>query len=98
MTNWQKETNPAQTRWALPSTPTNTHMENIIRVYRGTGLPAERIILDLHSGRLLGKYGIYIMDGAAILLIFLAGSGVWLWIRGIIRKKQHHKKKSKLVH
>ncbi len=46
---------------------------------RGEGLPVYRIILDLHSGNFFGKLGVLIMDGAAILLLILALSGVWIW-------------------
>lgn len=49
--------------------------------YRGKGLPLERVILDLHSGRILGRFGEYLMDLAAVLLVFLAISGSWIWFR-----------------
>lgn len=39
----------------------------------------ERVLLDLHSGRLLGSWGVYLMDLAALAMIFLACSGVWVW-------------------
>lgn len=39
----------------------------------------ERILLDLHSGRLFGSAGVWVFDGAALLFIFLALSGVWVW-------------------
>ncbi len=39
----------------------------------------ERFILDAHSGRFFGKYGVYIIDIAAILMLGLAITGIWLW-------------------
>lgn len=46
---------------------------------RGEGLPLYRIILDLHSGNFFGEVGGWIMDGAAILLLILSFSGIWIW-------------------
>ena len=41
----------------------------------------ERVVLDLHSGRILTRLGVWTMDLAAIGLVFLGLSGVWLWWR-----------------
>lgn len=53
----------------------------ILENYRGAGLPWERVVLDLHSGRLFGPYGPYLMDFAALMLILLAATGVYNWVR-----------------
>lgn len=67
--------------WAEPKRlPADLH-DQLIAAYRGTGLPVERVILDLHSGRLLGDWGVYVIDGAALLFLTLAVSGVWMWAR-----------------
>lgn len=39
----------------------------------------ERVLLDLHSGRLFGAKGVWVMDAAAVLLMCLASSGVAMW-------------------
>lgn len=39
----------------------------------------ERVLLDLHSGRLFGRAGVWVMDAAAVLLMCLASSGVAMW-------------------
>lgn len=52
-------------------------------------LPLERIVLDLHSGRIFGCYGPMVMDSAAIGLILLSLSGVWIYIRTTRRQKRH---------
>ena len=46
---------------------------------RGEGLPVYRIILDLHSGKFFGDLGVWVMDSAAVLLLFLSISGIWIW-------------------
>ena len=65
--------------------------QTLLEKYRGHGLSLERVILDLHSGRLFGEYGIYLMDAAAVLMLFLALSGSWIWgirhVRNKLRKK-----------
>ena len=64
--------------------------EKIKQVYRGKGLTLERIILDLHSGRIFNaSWGVYIMDFAAIIMILLGLSGTWVWWT------RHQKMKSK---
>jgi uncharacterized iron-regulated membrane protein len=55
-------------------------------------LPWERVLLDLHSGRILGRAGPYVMDLAALLMIFLGVSGFWLWLRQRRKMKSHQKK------
>ncbi len=46
---------------------------------RGEGLPLYRIVLDLHSGNFFGNLGAWVMDGAAVLLLILSVSGIWIW-------------------
>lgn len=52
-------------------------------------LPLERIMLDLHSGRLLGAYGPYLMDIAAVFLLILSLSGIWIQWRSWRQKRRH---------
>lgn len=64
--------------------------EKLLVAYRGNGLKLERVILDLHSGRIFGSYGVYLMDAAAIALLWLSFSGLWVW--NSRRRKMHRKK------
>lgn len=41
----------------------------------------ERVMLDLHSGRLFGSFGVWLVDLTGIATIVLALSGVWLFFR-----------------
>ena len=52
-------------------------------------LPLERIMLDLHSGRLMGRYGPLLMDLAALILLALSLSGVWIQWRSWQQKRRH---------
>ncbi len=42
----------------------------------------ERLLLDIHSGRIFGEWGIYLMDAMALLFMVLAISGLVLWSNG----------------
>lgn len=55
--------------------------EKLFKKYRGSGLSIERVLLDFHSGRILGPWGVYLVDLMAILFVFLAMSGVWMWTK-----------------
>lgn len=44
-------------------------------------LSIERIMQDVHSGRILGRFGSYLMDAMGLLLLLLAGSGLWMFFR-----------------
>ncbi len=89
---WSRAANPEVT-WsvAAPTTPSLT--EDLKKAYRGTGLPVERIMLDLHSGRILGRAGVYMMDAAATGFLLLAVSGIWLWMRRRASIKAHQRKR-----
>ncbi len=80
--------------WTEKTTLTDFEREQLLVAYRGNGLKLERIILDLHSGRIFGQYGIYLMDAAAIAMLWLSLSGLWVWNsrRRTMRKKKHYQK------
>ncbi len=74
---------PEGIAWAEPAPPPEALRSRLLRAYRGTGLPLERVLLDLHSGRILGPWGVYLVDGAAALFLLLALTGLWMWSRGL---------------
>lgn len=81
--------------WSEPVSLSEAEREVLRQAYRGEGLSMERVILDLHSGRLFGAYGVYVMDAAAVALIWLAFSGLWVWWK---RKDKQKKKRHYLKH
>lgn len=80
--------------WTEPYSLSDEQYESLLVAYRGNGLKLERVILDLHSGRIFGSYGVYLMDAAAIALLWLSLSGLWVWNsrRRKMRKKKHYQK------
>lgn len=67
--------------WAEPATPDEILVGSITQDYRGSGLSVERVLVDLHSGRLAGLSGVVVMDLAAVALVILALTGIVIWIR-----------------
>ena len=62
----------------------------LLVAYRGNRLKLERVILNLHSGRIFGSWGVYLMDAAAIAQLWLSFSGLCSW--SSLRRKMHRKK------
>lgn len=83
---WQASTGEvvwAQARTADPQTLAQVHK------LLAPSLPLERIVLDLHSGRLFGSYGPFVMDAAALVLLILSVSGFWIQWRNWQQKRRH---------
>ena len=90
MLNWKRaegtNVNPA---WAFSEPAPGALREAITRQYRGNGLSLERVLLDLHSGRIFGPIGILVYDLLALAVGFLAISGLIFWLRGRRNGKQN---------
>lgn len=91
---WRKSDN-LDAQWSSPINLPERKLETLGQSYRGHGLPLERVILDLHSGRILGQGGVLLMDATAILLLFLSGSGIWLWVRRKIGARAQRRRRRK---
>ena len=65
--------------WSKQGKATTPLNQQIISSYKNESLSHERVLLDLHSGRFFGSWGVYFMDAAAITLMLLALSGFWRW-------------------
>lgn len=76
----------APAAWAAPQ-PLPSALQRQAAHLFAPSLPLERILLDLHSGRIFGRYGPLLMDLAALVLIVLSLSGVWIYLRSL--KKKH---------
>ncbi len=90
--NWQA-IDTIQMTWAPQVQLKDDLKQQLLEQYRGEGLPLERIILDIHSGRIFGKFGVYVMDGVALLMMFLSLSGLWMWWQRRLKQKSKRKRK-----
>lgn len=72
---------PDSVRWSSPTPPDAAELEALQALYRGRGLTAERVLADLHSGRILAVAGPLLMDLVAICMIVLSISGLIMWVQ-----------------
>ena len=78
---WHPHTATPNAQWSTPQKLPETLKKTLTRNYQGQGLSLERLLLDLHSGRLFGRAGVIFMDGVALAFILLSVMGVWIWLR-----------------
>mgnify|MGYP006072934753 FL=1 len=77
---WQPLSGP-HPKWVAP-TETPDNINTLIQNHaRSNEINYERVLLDLHSGRLLGSWGQNIMSLSAVLLLVLAITGIFIWLR-----------------
>ncbi len=67
-------------QWAKAETLTALQRTKLASLFR-PGVELERVLLDLHSGRFWGAWGVYFVDVLGFGLIALALTGIWLYIR-----------------
>lgn len=75
---WQQR-RAIEAEWARTADTPPLLRQALLEAYRGRMLRVERVLRDLHSGRLLGRYGHLLMDLAAAGFLFLAASGLGMW-------------------
>lgn len=89
-THWRAD--PQRIRWSQQGQPSPALSEALKRDYRERILSWERVTLDLHSGRIVGVWGVYLVDAAGIFLLLLALSGLLLWLQRLRKRRQHRHK------
>jgi len=92
--NWQHAQNPGinpdtDIIWSTSTPAPEALHQTFTRHYRGHGLSLERVLLDVHSGRIFGSVGIFIYDLLALAVGFLAISGLVFWFRGRRKNRQN---------
>jgi hypothetical protein len=76
---WYPATVPV--RWVLPARLPPEPRALLARAHHGAGLPWSRVLLDLHTGRIFGRWGPLAMDAAALGLLVIAATGLLHWFR-----------------
>ena len=78
---WQDIQPLIEPKWITAQVVSSQKTQQAALAYRSQFLTLERIILDAHSGRILGLAGVLFMDAVAVLLILLSLSGIYIWVR-----------------
>jgi hypothetical protein len=66
----------AEVAWSEATEPTADQRAKVLREFRGEGLPRSRVMADLHSGRIFGRFGPAVMDASAVILLLLVITGI----------------------
>ena len=68
-------------RWSRPVAPNVEQARQIGLAMLGQALNWERVLLDIHSGRILPGLGRWLADLTALALLYMCGTGIVLWTR-----------------
>ena len=66
--------------WSTAEKLSARELEYLSRELPRSAIPVERVVLDLHSGRLFGYLGVIVFDLVALVMLGLVGSGLWVWL------------------
>lgn len=80
---------PGEIRWSEADSAPREVRQAVQRAHRGQALSYETVMLDLHSGRFFGPWGVLVYDLLALALASLAVSGLVLWWRGRRNGREH---------
>lgn len=73
--------------WTQPGVTPPSLSEALSKHFVGEGITVERLLLDIHSGRIAGAWGTYLVDLMAVLFVILAVTGFMMWLREVPRHK-----------
>jgi hypothetical protein len=76
---WEKSSATGVTLSSLQDLPADVKSRSAEILAPGISL--QRILLDVHSGRIFGRYAVWVMDVASLVLLGLGLSGFWLYWR-----------------
>lgn len=72
--------NEAEVTWVeVDDHPPSEQSQQALGAYRRHLVTVHRLITDIHSGRIVGAWGPYVMDAAAIAMLLMVASGLVNW-------------------
>ena len=90
---WQTSNTPEFSHTMTPlGKPPLMYTTKIVEWQLGHSIPMERFLLDLHSGRVLGDFGVMLMEWSAWGLLFLTASGLWVFTVKFSKGHQQRKR------
>ncbi|PTU30934.1 PepSY domain-containing protein [Stenotrophobium rhamnosiphilum] len=85
--SWTKLPSKTTVNWAQPATLTMTQRQQF-EEYARPSVAVEQLLIDMHSGRLFGRFGPYVIDLVGLGALWLSISGVWMmWRTNQARKR-----------
>ena len=87
LVSWQADTTSDRNKieWSEKNDLPETIAQQIKSDFSSSVLPWERVMLDLHSGRIFGTFGVIIVDLSGVFLIILSLSGCAIWLKHKLR-------------
>jgi hypothetical protein len=67
--------------WSVPSPMPTSTQHDLIKYFHGEGVTVEHVLLDIHNGRILGAFGVWLLDLLGVLLTVLSLTAIWMWLR-----------------
>lgn len=77
-----------ETTWSTVVTPSDSDLIAWRNTFSGDGIPLDRVILDIHSGRLFGTAGKWIYDITVIGVLILSATGFVLFLKSLRRREK----------
>jgi hypothetical protein len=65
--------------WSVPEPMPDSVEKDLVTYFHGYGVTFEQVVLDIHNGRIIKKFGVWVLDAVGVLMILLSLSGLWLW-------------------
>ncbi|MDH4106770.1 MAG: PepSY domain-containing protein [Gammaproteobacteria bacterium] len=81
LVGWQPAGPVAGVEWPEAHATAAERVARLAADFRGRILSMEKLMLDLHSGRLFGRFGPMLMDAVGLMMLVLSFTGIWLWTR-----------------
>lgn len=78
---WRPQALPEQTLWPRLQPPTQAQLDTYLPRYYEGAVSYERLLQDLHTGRLFGPFGVVLFDLAAVVVLLQIGTGIVLALR-----------------
>lgn len=86
--SWERLSSKTAVSWSRLGPLPESQQRELAPLF-APSLTLQRIVSDLHSGRIFGRYGVIIIDALAMILTLLAISGIWMFLRGRGHRATH---------
>jgi len=67
--------------WSTPQPMPDSVEVELATYFHGKGITVEQLILDIHNGHIVDRFGVWLLDAFAVLMIFISLTGLWMWGR-----------------